>query len=138
MITRNSYGRGPVKREADNKPKYVVPKETLSAPEVLCKICVYTSSFKDERGIDTLSYQTLDLGFICRVSSVYPPDNDGYIEYDPLHTLFNTKGTYPTLYILKSDRINRIREQSQNQDEEHFEDIEIPLTDDVFEENLPF
>lgn len=130
-----SYGQRDVRREVDNKPEYVVPKCTLSAPLITNKICVYTSSFKDEQGRSTLAYQTADFGFVCRVASVYEPDEDGFIEYDPIHALFNTKGTVPTLYILKSDRLKKMKNIEEEPEKEPLEGFKI---DDIDDEQLPF
>lgn len=96
----------------------------------LARICVYTSSFKDDRGVDMLAYQTSDFGFVCRVSSVYEPDEDGFITYDPIHALFNTKGSVPTLYILKSDRLKKLVEAQKEEEPSTDEEI-IPLDDDM-------
>lgn len=133
MYNNNNYKREykrDVQREVDIKPIYVTPKRMFTPTTELARICVYTSSFKDDRGVDMLAYQTSDFGFVCRVSSVYEPDEDGFITYDPIHALFNTKGSVPTLYILKSDRLKKLVEAQKEEEPSTDEEI-IPLDDDM-------
>lgn len=134
----NNYNRPrEVRREVDNKPQYVVPSVSLSAPLMTNKVCVYTCTYTNDKGMTSVAYQTLDFGFVCRVSSVYEADEDGFIEYDPLHALFNTKGSVPTLYILKSDRLNKMKNIKKEEPLEDTGASDLGI-EDITEEDLPF
>lgn len=125
-------------REQQEQPKeqkaWIVPTKMLSAPlGPLAHVCVYTETFQ-LNGQEGVAFNTLDFGFICRVSTEIAPDEDGVIEYDPLHATLNTKGSMPILYIFKSDRINKMRQLAiEFTDQQN--DSSIP---EYTEEDLPY
>lgn len=117
-----NYQREVVREQPKAQRQYAIPKKTLSAPIMVNEVCVFTSQYEYE-GVSHLAYNTLDFGFMVRVFSEYEPNENGIIEYDPMKATLNCKGTVPTLYIFKSDRLDSMKKKLNPVVEEDTNDI---------------